>query len=238
MIILRIEKSIFHIYPHIFTVLGALQVYIYITSPRLIFTMLGAPQSSVFFPSAWRTSLHVYCLYNQLAADSPSFCFYNLFISPSILEDVTTEYRIQDWHFFLYFKDAIPLSFFLMSFAFLMSSLVILILFPWMWCAVFPLVVFKTFSLCLIFINLTMMQLCAVLFLFILLVDSLGSLEVWVYSFRLTWKNSGHFIYIGLTFLIYYYYFLLSLFTFIGHYIFKYFSFSPFLLLGFKFHLC
>lgn len=96
MIILRIEKSIFHIYPHIFTVLGALQVYIYITSPRLIFTMLGAPQSSIFFPSAWRTSLHVSSLYNQLAADSPSFCFYNLFISPSILEDVTTEYRIQD----------------------------------------------------------------------------------------------------------------------------------------------
>lgn len=59
MIILRAEKSIFHIYPHSFTGLGALQVYIYITSPRLLFTMLGAPLSSIFFPFAWRTSLHV-----------------------------------------------------------------------------------------------------------------------------------------------------------------------------------
>ena len=58
-IILRAEKSIFHIYPHSFTGLGALQVYTYITSPRLLFTMLGAPLSSIFFPFAWRTSLHV-----------------------------------------------------------------------------------------------------------------------------------------------------------------------------------
>ena len=128
MIILKIEKTIFHIYPHIFTILGALQVYIYIISPRLIFTMLGAPQSSIFFPSAWRTSLHVSCStisWQKILC----FCLYNVFISPPILEDVTTEYRIQDWHFFLYFKDAIPLSFLLTSSAFLMSSLVILILF-------------------------------------------------------------------------------------------------------------
>lgn len=95
MIILKIEKNIFHIYPRTFSILGALQVYIYIISPRLIFTMLGALQSSIFFPSAWRTSLHVSCStisWQKILC----FCLYNVFISPPILEDVTSEYRIQD----------------------------------------------------------------------------------------------------------------------------------------------